>query len=67
MDATDYVKVFYSKAKQILVTVEKVKITSEFALDYEMEEEIAIYETAMKEKLDKVVGYVDVDLDGRST
>ena len=30
-----------------------------------MEKLIDVYETAMSERLDKVVGYVDVDLEGK--
>ena len=48
-----------------MVTVEKVKITSEFDLDDDMEKLIDVYETVMSERLDKVVGYVDVDLEGK--
>ena len=48
-----------------MVTVEKVRITSEFDMDDDMEKLIDVYETVMSERLDKVVGYVDVDLEGK--
>ena len=49
----------------MLVTVEKVRITGQFKTDPEMDEHITHYSEAFNEKLDKVIGYTDVDLEGR--
>ena len=49
----------------MLVSVEKVQITSKFAKDPEMEEHIESYAKEFNDKLDRVIGYTDVDLEGR--
>ena len=49
----------------MLVSVEKVQITSKFEKDPEMEEHIESYAKEFNEKLDRIIGYTDVDLEGR--
>ena len=49
----------------MLVTVEKVPITGKFNTNPEIEAHIAHYATQVNAKLDRVVGYSDVDLEAR--
>ena len=49
----------------MLVTVENVKITGKFEKDPYMEEHIESYAKEFNDKLDRVIGYSDVDLEGR--
>ena len=49
----------------MLVTVEKVPITNKFEKDPEMEAHITKYAEEFNAKLDRVIGYTDVDLEGR--
>ena len=49
----------------MLITVEKVEITNRFEKDPEMEEHVESYATEFNAKLERVIGYTDIDLEGR--
>ena len=49
----------------MLVRVEKVQITSKFEKDPDMEDHIEQYTKDLNVKLDRVIAYTEVDLEGR--